>query len=324
MELHQLPRDVHRIIVRYCNPIDVIRIIRLISRYWNVLSSEISLWKYFALRDGGNGEYICKSHEQSWEWLWRITCIPLQSGVGYYEPEPSICRRGYLMNGNINGYGIYETSTMIIIGNWISGSPYGNVTIYYSWGGNYVGECVDWLPSGYGVQKDHDGTIYRGMFRSGVKYGFGIYSSDEFSYQGFWKNGLRDGFGSEIKADGSRYTGQYLLDQSHGYGKWDISSDEYYIGQFVNDVSYGEGTWNLIDGSCYTGSWYNGIRHGFGIYRNRDGLIYTGIWENDYPLDESFQCPWHGIFLRNDIDVYIQNQLTIWKTNMKLTSQTNS
>lgn len=312
MTLQQLPRDVHRIIIRYCRPQDIISCLRLVSTYWNLLSHEVSLWKALALRDGANVKYLLYP-VYSWEWLWRITCLPLSNGIGYYEyshPDGTLHRRrGSLIEGNLHGYGICETSSMTLIGHWRQGSPYGNGTLLYRWGGSYVGEFVDWLPSGYGVFTDDLGSIYQGMFQGGLKDGFGLYSSSESSYSGYWRQGLREGFGSEIREDGSRYTGQFRQDNSHGYGRWDISENEYYVGQFVDDVAEGEGTWVLIDGSWYTGCWKNGLRSGWGTARNRDGDIYTGEWNNDFPVDPSFQCRWNGVFLREDIDTFIPAQL---------------
>ena len=63
--------------------------------------------------------------------------------------------------------------------------------------------------------------------------------------------------------DGSKYKGQWLLDDKDGNGIFVDSDGAKYIGQFKGDLFHGKGVETSMHGK-YDGEWKEGVRHGYG------------------------------------------------------------
>jgi hypothetical protein len=84
-------------------------------------------------------------------------------------------------------------------------------------GEEYHGSWLNDLPSGYGLLKLAENTVYEGEFADGLFHGDGKYKSPKGSYEGTWKNGLQDGAGKEIIGK-FEYNGGFSDGKRHGLG----------------------------------------------------------------------------------------------------------
>mgnify|MGYP002861375211 CR=1 FL=1 len=105
------------------------------------------------------------------------------------------------------------------------------------------------LAHGKGVMNYHNGGVYEGEFRNGLRFGAGSYVSAEGDkYIGSFRNDIPEGYGSVTYADGSRYEGEW----AHG-------------------VINGRGVFVYPSGDSFEGVFKEGIRDGDGVYVTRDG-----------------------------------------------------
>ena len=64
-------------------------------------------------------------------------------------------------------------------------------------------------------------------------------------------------------ANGDRYQGEWLDNQSSGWGLQIWANGDRYEGEWLNDMAHGQGTKTTADGRSYTGTWNNGcLREG--------------------------------------------------------------
>jgi hypothetical protein len=84
-------------------------------------------------------------------------------------------------------------------------------------GEEYHGSWLNDLPSGYGLLRLVENTVYEGEFAEGLFNGDGTYKSPSGSYEGTWKNGLQDGAGKEIIGK-YEYNGGFSDGKKHGLG----------------------------------------------------------------------------------------------------------
>ncbi|MBQ8288124.1 MAG: hypothetical protein IJX76_05050 [Clostridia bacterium] len=186
------------------------------------------------------------------------------------------------------------------------------LTLTYSNGDVYEGECVYFLRHGQGKMTYAGGDVYEGEFIFDVMEGEGTYtylSGDKYvgdfsdgkkngkgiytwaplsdgtydSYEGEYVDDMRDGEGTYIWADGSRYIGQYAADAKDGQGSMYFADGAYYQGAFVNDTRTGSGVYKWANGDVYEGEFYKNAITGMGTYtwsENEERKSYTGYFEN--------------------------------------------
>ena len=76
--------------------------------------------------------------------------------------------------------------------------------------GRYVGQVVNGLPEGKGIEYNNNGERYEGDFRNGKHEGKGIYYHNNGDrYEGDYRNGKREGKGIEYYHYGNRMMGDY-------------------------------------------------------------------------------------------------------------------
>lgn len=188
-------------------------------------------------------------------------------------------------------------------------------TLYYSDGSKkYVGDLIDGVPHGYGIQYREDGSIeYEGDWRNGAWHGYGLeynYRGKLF-YEGDFVNGKEHGKGRLYYEDGDiAYEGDFLNGEFHGMGIfygfspllypgkcWHDGRTEnltrvlvvasqdkpiIYEGEWRYGVYDGQGTRYFIEGGIqYEGEWRDGMRDGVGTEYNEDGSIwFSGEWKD--------------------------------------------
>ena len=121
-------------------------------------------------------------------------------------------------------------------GYWLKGKRHGKGLYSYKYGGYYLGNFINDLPSGAGFKVFNSGNVYTGEFFEGKK----------------------QGQGEMVFKNGDKFEGNWDNDDMHGHGKYTWSSGDYYIGNFVRDKREGDGTLHLITGEIVEGVWKDG------------------------------------------------------------------
>jgi len=159
------------------------------------------------------------SYEGDFERGKRDGCGKLKINNGnYYEGE--------LYNNKFNGYGRFTYIDNFEIsykeGFWSDNILNGNATILRKNGTTYVGNVIDSLEHGYGIEFYENNKIkYTGNWKNGKYDGHGIFNNFLGSkiYCGFFKCGLRHGDGEEYVSNCKRiFYGKYKYGMRHGSG----------------------------------------------------------------------------------------------------------
>lgn len=106
----------------------------------------------------------------------------------------------------------------------------------------YIGTFNQDKRDGFGVLFKKDTQVYSGEWRMGQKFGFCVQISGEGSvYKGTIDGESRTGFGKQTdRNSGVVYTGEYLENREHGFGKLE-SPTELFLGYFKVGVKNGLG-----------------------------------------------------------------------------------
>eukprot|EP00347_Sterkiella_histriomuscorum_P021251 403334670 len=135
---------------------------------------------------------------------------------------------------------------------------------------------------------DESGNQYTGevLKNTLIKDGQGeLRSSDNSIFRGTFKSNIRQGRGEHILPNGDKYSGEWLNDMKHGYGKMEfISSGIVYYGQWACGKKHGMGTMSGSKGQSsyfYNGEWKQDKQHGKGIRKYDDKSTYEGMFQND-------------------------------------------
>ena len=104
----------------------------------------------------------------------------------------------------------------------------------------YVGQIVNGLPEGKGIEYFHNSDRYEGDFRNGKLEGKGIYYFNRepfkgYRYEGDLRNDLKEGKGIMYYPNGDRYEGDWTNDKKEGkgimyYHNGDRMMGDYHIG----------------------------------------------------------------------------------------------
>ena len=107
--------------------------------------------------------------------------------------------------------------------------------------GRYVGQVVNGLPEGKGIQYSNNGDRYEGDWKNGKKEGKGIeyYNTGE-RYEGDFRNGKREGKGIYYYNDGDRYEGDFRNGKKEGKGIYYYNNGDRSMGDYLNDKPIGK------------------------------------------------------------------------------------
>ena len=114
---------------------------------------------------------------------------------------------------------------------------------------------------------EYDVGTYQGKVWRGQAHGLGTYKAHKGkeTYRGHWKDGAEHGVGSAVCDDGSRYDGDFVAGQRHGFGV-QIFQDGY-------------------DQLCrYEGGWEHDKRHGVGLLLGAAYRFCVGRYKNGEPI----------------------------------------
>ena len=104
----------------------------------------------------------------------------------------------------------------------------------------YVGQVVNGLPEGKGIEYYPNGERYEGDFRNGKREGKGIYYFNNGNrYEGDFRNDNREGKGIMYWNDGDRYEGDYRNGKKDGKGIFYFPNGDRIVGDFANDRNIG-------------------------------------------------------------------------------------
>ena len=184
----------------------------------------------------------------------------------------------------------------------------GHGTYYFSDGSKYVGEFLDDTFDGWGriynkegqllyegqhkagamtgqgtlyleVDNGMHGSKYIGQMVEGHRHGFGECYDDsgQLIYSGYFEHGVECGhaiiyFNTDGVCDGSKYVGQIVNGEKHGYGKYyDKDGNLLYEGQYEHDIPSGYETVCLELDDYYNSGHGNEDEHD-----NMGNLFYSG------------------------------------------------
>ena len=143
-------------------------------------------------------------------------------------------------------------------------------------GTRYVGQVVNGLPEGKGIEYYPNGGRYEGDFRNGKKEGKGIeYYPNGERYEGDWKNGKMEGKGIYYYHNGDRYEGDFRNGKSEGKGIYYYNDGARYEGDHVNWKKEGKGIMYYHNGNREMGDYHNDNAIGKHVTLTRNGEVTT-------------------------------------------------
>ncbi|BBM86689.1 hypothetical protein [Candidatus Uabimicrobium amorphum] len=129
-------------------------------------------------------------------------------------------------------------------------------------------------------------TAIQHCIKSGTTYGFSYYLSRLHKLV----NNEDTSIYAQNYRDGSRYMGDWVSHQRHGYGILTKERGARYVGQWRYDKRNGVGLYEWNDGSFYIGDWNDGRKHGYGTLVSRDGHIHRqGWWRNNRFVGKNYR-----------------------------------
>jgi hypothetical protein len=291
----------------------------------------------------GSQKYSKDSNKDTYDGTWKND---LEDGHGRILYKNGQTYEGSMVNGLRNGLGLHTypkndvNNRSSYDGEWKEDERSGNGTFIWKTGEEYVGEFLNGMYHGHGVNKypENDafnrtsydgewkedersgngtfiwktGEIYVGEFLNGLFHGHGVNKypeNDAFnrtSYDGEWKEDERSGNGTFIWKTGKKYVGNFLNDLYHGHGVLTYPEDDKferasYDGEWKEDKKSGNGTMIWKSGQKYVGAWSNDLYHGHGILT--------------YPKDDKFErASFDGEWKENKKS---GNGTIIWKSGQK-------
>jgi hypothetical protein len=144
-----------------------------------------------------------------------------------------------------------------------------------------------------------DGDTYRGEFREGLFYGWGLYTyKNGDKYEGEFAEGMKCGKGTFTCKNGDKYVGEFKNDIKDGKGTFYYANGDRYVGEFANDMINGKGTMLLKDGTKYAGNFKNALKDGNGVLTFGNGDVYKGEFKEG--VREG-----HGTYIYKDGSKYV-------------------
>lgn len=109
-------------------------------------------------------------------------------------------------------------------------------------------------PSGQGVRRNGDGSVYSGQWKDGHPDGHGEWTAPPpsiESYLGEWKKGKKHGFGTATFANGDSYEGDWANGQLQDRGKYKYANGDEFMGLWDKGLKQ-SGTYYFADGRVST------------------------------------------------------------------------
>lgn len=97
-------------------------------------------------------------------------------------------------------------------------------------------------------------------------------------YTGQWIGDLPHGYGKYLWTDGCMYVGEWWKGTTMGKGKFCWPSGATYEGEFRDGNMEGKGTYMGPSGDTYRGQWSKNLKHGHGTKNYPNGDYYDGEW----------------------------------------------
>ncbi|MDO4879694.1 MAG: hypothetical protein Q3983_00250 [Capnocytophaga sp.] len=120
-------------------------------------------------------------------------------------------------------------------GEWVNGIPEKYGHFIYSFGNEYIGEVKDGLMHGKGKYNIKDGTIYEGIYETGLPVKGKLKYSNGNYYEGEWTDGKRTGIGYFRWGNGDYYEGSFKEGTRFGFGKYTYANGDVKYGFFFYD-----------------------------------------------------------------------------------------
>ena len=140
------------------------------------------------------------------------------------------------------------------------------------------------LPTIGPIMYPSDSSTYKGQVLDSQRHGRGmLVQADGSYYDGLWRKGLRDGFGRAVDAKtGCVYEGEFKRDRFHGFGVlYNLTTGFSFEGKWVDGKQHGFGVEHWDDGSLFEGDYVQGVKQGKGIFRWGNGCAYQGDFAGD-------------------------------------------
>nr|XP_043637152.1 phosphatidylinositol 4-phosphate 5-kinase 6-like [Erigeron canadensis] len=97
-------------------------------------------------------------------------------------------------------------------------------------------------------------------------------------YTGHWLDNFPHGFGKYRWGDGCMYVGDWYHGKTMGKGTFSWPSGANYQGEFKSGYMDGEGLYTGPNGDTYKGLWVMNLKHGYGVKEYVNGDVYDGEW----------------------------------------------
>ncbi|PRP74427.1 hypothetical protein PROFUN_06556 [Planoprotostelium fungivorum] len=205
--------------------------------------------------------------------------------------------------GRFHGQGKLVTSEeMEYEGNWVEGMREGQGSMIYKQSGEtYTGAWKANQRDGDGILTSNSGEkIYDGKWEKDRRNGRGKSFVDGI-YEGYFVDDRREGrVGAIVWKNKDQYMGSWKSDKPDGKGRLSKANGEKYTGNFVEGFRHGEGETSLPASSfppnslpatvkptddvvTFKGTYNKNKRHGRGEWRSFTGELWSGEWVNDDP-----------------------------------------
>ena len=201
-----------------------------------------------------------------------IVCLIWEDGTQY---------EGSIIDHKFHGYGkLFVATGYTIKGYFIKGNIEGHAE-YRMGGKSYIGEWMENMPHGRGIEKVEGSYTYEGDFWSGIKFGKGkmvIFSKG--TYEGEFRDNCFHGSGKFVWTDGRKYIGVWFRNHMHGKGMMTWPDGRKYVGRYMKSKKEGFGVFTWADGRVFSGIWKGGKQEGTGKYIPLNGRKQDGEWKN--------------------------------------------
>ena len=107
--------------------------------------------------------------------------------------------------------------------------------------------------------------------------------TDGSRYEGEWLKHQPHGYGSLTYANGAQYSGRFKHGRREGQGIMKYENGDEYQGNWHDDQPHGKGFKKYAVGSVYEGQFKDGMHHGEGKQSYVDGTYYDGNWSDNKP-----------------------------------------
>ena len=148
------------------------------------------------------------------------------------EKWPQLEYIGEYLNGNKEGYGVFNIRNATYEGQMKDGNINGIGCVMFKDKRKYEGEFVNNKMEGYGILTFPDGKIFIGSFKDDLENGFGVFYTTKKIYIGIWQNMLLEGEVIIIEGDKRK---KQLWDQGKFYKNL-AQNYEIFFEKFIDEI----------------------------------------------------------------------------------------